>query len=44
MESVLLFTDGKANYGIRDKEPLTKATRYNYDHMDFNLLWHLGLC
>lgn len=27
VESVLLFSDGKANYGIKDKEGLTKATK-----------------
>lgn len=27
VESVLLFSDGKANYGIKDKEGLTKATQ-----------------
>ena len=27
VESVLLFTDGKANYGITKKEQLEKATR-----------------
>lgn len=27
MESVLLFTDGKANVGIKEQAPLVKATR-----------------
>lgn len=27
VESVLLFTDGKANVGIRDQSTLTKATK-----------------
>lgn len=27
VESVLLFSDGKANYGIKDQEGLTKATK-----------------
>lgn len=27
VESVLLFTDGKANVGIRDQPTLTKATK-----------------
>ena len=30
VESVLLFSDGKANYGIKDKEGLTKATRSDH--------------
>ena len=28
VESVLLFTDGKANVGIRDPSTMTKATKY----------------
>ena len=27
VESVLLFTDGKANVGIKDQAPLVKATK-----------------
>ena len=27
VESVLLFTDGRANYGIAKRDPLEKATR-----------------
>lgn len=30
VESVLLFTDGKANVGIRTQAPLVKATRSAY--------------
>uniref|UniRef100_A0A1X7TRL4 VWFA domain-containing protein n=1 Tax=Amphimedon queenslandica TaxID=400682 RepID=A0A1X7TRL4_AMPQE len=27
VESIVLFTDGKANFGIKDREPLAKATK-----------------
>jgi Mg-chelatase subunit ChlD len=32
VESVLLFTDGKANVGIRDHTTIAKATKYVYCH------------
>ena len=35
MESVVLFSDGKANYGITDPKALGKATRYAYTHINF---------
>ena len=28
VESIVLFTDGKANFGIKDAVSLAKATRY----------------
>lgn len=30
VESVVLFTDGKANFGIKDPAALSKATRYTW--------------
>lgn len=32
VESVLLFTDGKANVGIRDNDALVKATKWVAGH------------
>ena len=40
VESVLLFTDGKANVGIRDQPTITKATKYvgaSNHHGNFSL-------
>ena len=42
---MVLFTDGRANYGIKDPSALSKATRYIIKHSNtFLLIFIIDQC